>query len=42
MSASPTFSLLVQEFFTQRLVSQGNASAKTVSSYRDTLRLLNR
>lgn len=40
MSASPPFSSLVQEFFTQRLVSQGNASARTVTTYRDTLRLL--
>jgi len=39
MSDTPTFSSLVQEFFTQRLVGQANASARTVSSYRDTLRL---
>lgn len=40
MTPGPTFSSLVQEFFLQRLMSQGNASARTVASYRDTLRLL--
>lgn len=40
MTAGPTFSALVQDFFLQRLMNQGNASARTVASYRDTLRLL--
>jgi len=40
MSFSPTFPALVQDFFTQRLVSQANASARTVTTYRDTFRLL--
>lgn len=40
MTLSPTFPSLVQDFFTQRLVNQGNASSRTVTSYRDTLRLL--
>ncbi len=39
-SISPTFSSLVQEFFTQRLVAQSNVSRQTVISYRDTFRLL--
>jgi len=30
----------VQDFFAERLVSQANASARTVASYRDTFRLL--
>jgi site-specific recombinase XerD len=37
---SPTFSSLVQEFFTQRLVAQSNASHQTVISYRDSFRIL--
>lgn len=36
----PSFPRLVQDFFSQRLVQQQNASAHTVSSYRDTFRLL--
>jgi len=40
MTPGPAFSSLVQDFFMQRLMSQGNASARTVASYRDTLRLL--
>jgi integrase/recombinase XerD len=34
------FSLLLQEFFSQRLMAQSNASSATVASYRDTFRLL--
>lgn len=40
MTSSPTFPSLVQDFFTQRLVSQSNASSRTIAAYRDTLRLL--
>jgi len=40
MTPSPTFPSLVQDFFTQRLLSQANASSRTITSYRDTLRLL--
>lgn len=40
MTPSPSFPSLVQDFFTQRLVSQANASARTVITYRDTFRLL--
>jgi hypothetical protein len=35
-SASLGFAALVQEFFSQRLVVQRNASPCTVASYRDT------
>lgn len=37
---SPTFAQLVQDFFCTHLVSQRNASACTIRSYRDTFRLL--
>jgi site-specific recombinase XerD len=41
MTASiPTFSTLLQRFFTQRLMQQKQVSAHTISSYRDTFRLL--
>jgi site-specific recombinase XerD len=36
----PDFAALVQEFFCVRLVQQQDASARTVESYRDTVRLL--
>jgi len=39
-AAAPSFPALVQDFFAQRLISQTNASARTVASYRDTFRLL--
>ncbi len=39
-ASAPTFPVLVQDFFAQRLVNQANASARTVASYRDTFRLL--
>ncbi len=40
-TASPSpFPLLVQQYFCQRLIAQRNASQRTVSSYRDTFRLL--
>ncbi len=35
-----TFSTLIQDFFCQRLIQQQNVSQRTVSSYRDTFRLL--
>lgn len=37
---SPSFALLVQEYFCERLLQQQNASKNTVTSYRDTFRLL--
>lgn len=37
---APSFPTLVQDFFCQRLMAQGNASPRTVISYRDTFRLL--
>jgi integrase/recombinase XerD len=43
MKATPaalSFAALVQAFFCQRLIEQQNASSLTVSSYRDTFRLL--
>lgn len=41
MSATePTFSVLLQRFFTQRLMQQKNVSPHTLCSYRDTFRLL--
>ena len=36
----PTFACLLQRFFLERLMSQKNASRHTISSYRDTFRLL--
>jgi site-specific recombinase XerD len=40
MKAAPTFATLLQRFFTERLVQQRQASPHTISSYRDTFRLL--
>jgi integrase/recombinase XerD len=37
---APGFPALVREFFCGRLIAQQNASARTVTSYRDTFRLL--
>ena len=37
---SPALGPLVQSFFCRRLLAQQHASAHTVSSYRDTIRLL--
>jgi integrase/recombinase XerD len=39
-ASAPGFAALVQGFFCQRLIQQQNASTRTVSSYRDTFRLL--
>ena len=40
MKSPPTFSGLLQSFFTDRLLGQRNASPHTIASYRDTFRLL--
>ena len=40
MKSPPTFAGLLQSFFTDRLLSQRNASPHTIASYRDTFRLL--
>jgi site-specific recombinase XerD len=40
MKRPPTFASLLQSFFTDRLLSQRNASPHTIASYRDTFRLL--
>jgi site-specific recombinase XerD len=40
MKPSPGFATLLQRFFTQRLMQQRQASSHTISSYRDTFRLL--
>jgi site-specific recombinase XerD len=39
-TAEPTFSVLLQRFFTQRLMQQKKVSPHTLCSYRDTFRLL--
>ena len=36
----PTFAVLLEKFFTERLMKQRNASPHTIKSYRDTFRLL--
>ncbi len=40
MKPTPGFAALLQRFFTQRLMQQRQASSHTISSYRDTFRLL--
>lgn len=40
MSSTPSFPALLQRFFTDRLMRQRRASPHTISSYRDTFRLL--
>ena len=40
MKTDVMFSVLLQAFFTQRLMNQKNASAHTIASYRDSFRLL--
>ena len=40
MKKSPDFPILLQSFFTQRLIEQRKASPHTIASYRDTFRLL--
>src|SRR5215467_11458537 len=38
--STPTFPILLERYFTQRLMQQRRASAHTIASYRDTFRLL--
>src|ERR1700694_5683795 len=40
MKSNATLATLLENFFTQRLMSQRQASPHTISSYRDTFRLL--
>jgi site-specific recombinase XerD len=40
MTGHPSFGALLEQFFTQRLMQQRQASAHTIASYRDTFRLL--
>jgi len=40
MPNDPSFPLLLEQFFTQRLMAQRHASPHTIASYRDTFRLL--
>ena len=40
MKGQPSFALLLEGFFTHRLMQQRQASAHTIASYRDTFRLL--
>lgn len=40
MTTIPSLSVLIQSFFTDRLMSQRQASPHTIASYRDTFRLL--
>lgn len=40
MTGQPNFATLLEEYFTQRLMQQRQASAHTIASYRDTFRLL--
>ncbi|MCP3733241.1 site-specific integrase [Sphingomonas sp. MG17] len=40
MTDAPLLPMLIERFFTQRLIHQRNASPHTVASYRDTFRLL--
>jgi site-specific recombinase XerD len=40
MNTTPSFAVLLERFFTQRLMKQRQASPHTISSYRDTFRLL--
>jgi len=40
MKDTHDFAVLLERFFTQRLMAQRRASAHTIASYRDTFRLL--
>lgn len=40
MTATPSFAVLLEGFFTQRLMQQRQASPHTIASYRDTFRML--
>src|SRR5678816_1224612 len=40
MSGQPNFGVLLERYFTQRLMQQRRASAHTIASYRDTFKML--
>ena len=40
MSGQPSFGVLLERYFTQRLMQQRRASAHTIASYRDTFKML--
>ena len=40
MSGQRNFGVLLERFFTQRLMQQRQASAHTIASYRDTFKML--
>jgi site-specific recombinase XerC len=40
MKPQANFPILLESFFTQRLINQRQASPHTIASYRDTFRLL--
>jgi site-specific recombinase XerD len=40
MNDQPSFSVLLERYFTQRLMQQRRASAHTIASYRDTFTML--
>ena len=40
MSGQPNFGILLERYFTQRLMQQRRASAHTIASYRDTFKML--
>ena len=40
MKTEPSLAVLLQAYFTERLVGQRNASPHTIASHRDTFRLL--
>ena len=40
MSGQPNFGVLLERFFTQRLMQQRRASMNTIASYRDTFKML--
>jgi len=40
MSDQPSFGVLLERFFTQRLMQQRRASTHTIASYRDTFKML--
>ena len=39
MTSTPSLAIVLERFFTQRLMQQRQASPHTISSYRDTFRL---
>ena len=40
MSGQTNFGVLLEQFFTQRLMQQRQASAHTIASYRDSFKML--